>query len=262
MGPLSGIRVLEIGDANNDLICGMLLADMGADVIRVEERAAPFDQPRPNSISSRGKSSIALDLNAPGGLETLLRLVGMVDVVLDGLGLGAAEQLGFGSAKCLKTNPGIVYGRLSKRGEEKDTSASKAVPPVESLDLLSNISSGMLLAFGTLCALLDVKRSGHGQVVDASMSDAGSLLTSLMNNFKSRQRQESNVAEHPGNSAQRNFVCESGMTQPAPTPRFSRTQPEVLWGSQRAGEETEAVLQDYGFGPEEIIRLRKSGALP
>jgi crotonobetainyl-CoA:carnitine CoA-transferase CaiB-like acyl-CoA transferase len=186
----------------------------------------------------------------------------MVDVVLDGLGLGAAEQLGFGSAKCLKTNPGIVYGRLSKRGEEKDTSASKAVPPVESLDLLSNISSGMLLAFGTLCALLDVKRSGHGQVVDASMSDAGSLLTSLMNNFKSRQRQESNVAEHPGNSAQRNFVCESGMTQPAPTPRFSRTQPEVLWGSQRAGEETEAVLQDYGFGPEEIIRLRKSGALP
>jgi crotonobetainyl-CoA:carnitine CoA-transferase CaiB-like acyl-CoA transferase len=265
MGPLSGIRVLEVGDADDDLVCGMLLADMGADVIRVEKSSAPFDEARPKNISSRGKSSIALDLRAPGGLETLLRLVGMVDVFLDGLGTGVADQIGCGSARCLANNPKIVYGRKSGWGPVgpiPQTSGIVSNYPAESLDLVSDVSSGMLLAFGILCAFIDVEVSGRGQVVDTSTSSVAHLLSSLMNDFENKQGRQTSEVDRPDNKARGEFIRVNGMIQPAPTPRFSRTQPEVLWGSQRAGEETDTVLQDYGFEPQEIARLRDSGALP
>jgi crotonobetainyl-CoA:carnitine CoA-transferase CaiB-like acyl-CoA transferase len=265
MGPLSGIRVLEVGDADDDLVCGMLLADMGADVIRVEKSSAPFDEARPKNISSRGKSSIALDLRAPGGLETLLRLVGMVDVFLDGLGTGVADQIGCGSARCLANNPKIVYGRKSGWGPVgpiPQTSGIVSNYPAESLDLVSDVSSGMLLAFGILCAFIDVEVSGRGQVVDTSTSSVAHLLSSLMNDFENKQGRQTIEVDRPDNKARGEFIRVNGMIQPAPTPRFSRTQPEVLWGSQRAGEETDTVLQDYGFEPQEIARLRDSGALP
>lgn len=265
MGPLSGIRVLEVGDADDDLVCGMLLADMGADVIRVEKSSAPFDEARPKNISSRGKSSIALDLRAPGGLETLLRLVGMVDVFLDGLGTGVADQIGCGSARCLANNPKIVYGRKSGWGPVgpiPQTSGIVSNYPAESLDLVSDVSSGMLLAFGILCAFIDVEVSGRGQVVDTSTSSVAHLLRSLMNDFENKPGRQTSEVDRPDNKARGEFIRVNGMIQPAPTPRFSRTQPEVLWGSQRAGEETDTVLQDYGFEPQEIARLRDSGALP
>jgi crotonobetainyl-CoA:carnitine CoA-transferase CaiB-like acyl-CoA transferase len=278
--PLAGVRVIEFTHMVMGPAAGLMLADMGADVIRVEKRSAPFDQPRPMSISSRGKSSIAMDLGAPGGLEALLRLVGKVDVFLDGLGSGVAEQSGCGSARCLSTNPRIVYGCCSgwgqsslksqvngdvtnypAVGEEARTSVSKQLLPAESLDLVSDISSGMLLAFGILCALIDVEFSGRGQVVDTSASNAAYLLTSLMEDFESKQGRQASEIDRPGSKKHSDFIRVNGMIQPAPTPRFSRAQPEVLWGSQRAGEETETVLRDYGFELEEIVRLRDSGAL-
>ena len=272
MGPLSGIKVLEIDDVGADPICGMLLADMGADVISVEKRSAPLDQQRPKRISLRGRSSIALDLNTPGGLETILRLVGMVDVFLDGLGTGATEHLGIGPAKCLANNPKIVYGRLSRWGQTSPLSqgaddemchpALSEVIPTAFLKLLGDLGSGTFLAFGILCALFEVRRSGHGQVVETSTSDVADILTSLMNESERKQRRQDEVVDHLDQKARSGSIRVNGMIQPSPVPRFSRTQPEVLWGSQRAGEETEAVLLDFGFEPQEIIQLVESGAVP
>jgi len=272
MGPLSGIKVLEIDGIGADPICGMLLADMGADVISVEKRSAPLDQQRPRRISLRGRSSIALDLNTPGGLETILRLVGMVDVFLDGLGTGATEHLGIGPVKCLATNPKIVYGRLSRweqasplyqdAGDEMNRPAFPEALPTAFLSLLGDLGSGTLLAFGILCALFEARRSGHGQVVDTSTSDFEDVLMSLMNESEPKQRRQDEVVDHIDQKARSGSIRVNGMIQPSPVPRFSRTQPEVLWGSQRAGEETEAVLLDFGFEPQEIIQLMESGAVP
>jgi len=272
MGPLAGIKVLEIDHVGADSICGMLLADMGADVISVAERSAPPDQPRPKRISTRGRSSIALDLSTPGGLETVLRLVGMVDVFLDGLGPGVTEQLGVGPDECLTVNPEIVYGRLSRWGqydslsqvsgnELHHTELSKVLP-AEFLNPLGNSGSEGLLAFGILCALFEARQSGHGQVVDSSASEVADFLRSLLSENEGEQHRQSETIDRPCLDANDNSILVNGMIQPSPVPRFSRTKPEVLWGPQRAGEETEAVLLDFGFKPREIIRLRKSGALP
>jgi alpha-methylacyl-CoA racemase len=272
MGPLSGIKVLEIDHVGADPICGMLLADMGADVISVAERSAPLDQPRPKRISSRGRSSIALNLRTPGGLKTILRLVTMVDVFLDGLGPGATEQLGVGPDKCLTVNPEIVYGRLSRwgqvgsfsqnSGDELNHPALSKMLPTELLNLLASSGSEGLMAFGIVCALFEARHSGRGQVVDSSTSDVAGLLTSLLNDNEDKQHRQSEMLDHPYLDANNDSIRVNGMIQPPPVPRFSRTKPEVLWGPQRAGEETEAVLLDFGFEPKEIIRLRKSGALP
>jgi len=272
MGPLSGIKVLEIDHVGADSICGMLLADMGADVISVAERSAPPDQPRPKRISTRGRSSIALNLTSSEGLKTMLRLVKMVDVFLDGLGPGATENLGVGPVECLTINPEIVYGRLSrwgqfgspsqKSGYELNHTVLSEVLPAEILNPLGNTGSEGLLAFGILCALFEVRQSGHGQVVDSSTSDVADFLTSLLNENEDKQHRQSEKLVHSYLDANNNAIRVNGMIQPSPVPRFSRTQPEVLWGPQRAGEETEAVLQDFGFEPQEIIQLRKSGALP
>jgi alpha-methylacyl-CoA racemase len=272
MGPLSGIKVLEIDHVGADPICGMLLADMGADVISVAERSAPLDQPRPKRISSRGRSSIALNLRTPGGLKTILRLVTMVDVILDGLGPGATEHLGVGPDECLAVNPEIVYGRLSRwgqigsfsqnSGDELIHPALSGVLPAELLNLLGNSGSEGLMAFGILCALFEARHSGRGQVVDSSTSDVADFLTSLLNDNEDKQHRQSEMLDHPYLDANNDSIRVNGMIQPPPVPRFSRTKPEVLWGPQRAGEETEAVLLDFGFESQEIIRLRKSGALP
>jgi len=272
MGPLAGIKVLEIDLVGADSICGMLLADMGADVISVAKRSAPLDQPRPRRISSRGRSSIALDLRTPGGLETILRLVGMADVFLDGLGPGVTEQLGIGPDECLTVNPEIVYGRLSRWGQYDSSSqfsgnelnhpALSEVLPINLLNLLGNSGSEGLLAYGILCALFEVRHSGRGQVVDSSTSDVVDFLTSLLNENEGEQHRQSETLDRPCLEACDNSIRVNGMIQPSPIPRFSRTKPEVLWGPQRDGEETEAVLLDFGFEPQEIIRLRESGALP
>jgi len=272
MGPLAGIKVLEIDHVGADSICGMLLADMGADVISVAERSAPPDQPRPKRISTRGRSSIALNLKTSDGLKTILRLVTMVDVFLDGLGPGATENLGVGPFECLTINPEIVYGRLSRwgqydslsriSGKELNHTTLSKVLPINLLNLLGNSGSEGLLAFGILCALFEARRSGHGQVVDSSTSDVADFLTSLLNENEGEQHHQSETLDRPCLDACDSSIRVNGMIQPSPVPRFSRTKPEVLWGPQRAGEETEAVLLDFGFEPQEIIRLRKSGALP
>jgi len=270
MGPLAGIKVLEIDHVGVESICGMLLADMGADVISVAKRSTPLDQPRPRRISSRGRSSIALNLRTPGGLETILRLVGMVDVFLDGLGPGVTEQLGVGPDECLTVNPEIVYGRLSRWGQYNSISQisgnelnhpalSEVLP--EHLNLLGNSGSEGLLAFGILCALFEARHSGHGQVVESSTSDVAGFLTSLLNENEGELHRQNETLNRPCLNACDNSISVNGMIQPSPVPRFSRTKPEVLWGPQRAGEETEAVLLDFDFEPREIILLRKSGAL-
>lgn len=297
MGPLTGIKVLDLGNTGTFPFCGMLLADMGADVISVEKKSAPSDQPRPRKITTRGRSSIALNLKNAEGLDTLLRMVEQVDVVTEGFRPGVVEKLGFGPDKCLAINPRLVYGRFSLWGQNgplsqptsQDISYSALSGVLHTSDPKENVAAypsilpgdlggaGVLLSFGIVCALLETQRSGHGQVVDAAIVDWASLLTGISHDANQQMTPDPNdytfppgpvpalsIHEEANQASQKSynsFINVNGMIQPAPAPRFSRTRPEVLWGSERAGEETEAVLMEFGFKTEDIARLRESGAL-
>ena len=179
--------------------CAMLLADMGADVIRVEranapERGIPVD-PR-FEVLNRGRRSVSLDLKTPAGIETLLRLVERADILLEGFRPGAMERLGVGPNECHAVNPRLVYGRMTGFGQEGPlaraaghdvnyialTGALAAMGPAEGpptlpLNLVGDFGGGgMLLAVGLLAAYVHAKDSGQGQVVDAAMVDGSALL--------------------------------------------------------------------------------------
>jgi alpha-methylacyl-CoA racemase len=181
----------------------MLLADLGADVIRVD-RAAEVDAPSefaPNHrVLNRGRRSIAVDLKRPGGAETVLRLVARSDALFEGFRPGVAERLGIGPAQCLARNPRLVYGRITGWGQDGPyahtaghdinyvslTGALHAIGrpdsgPVPPLNIVGDFGGGgMLLAFGIVCALLEAKNSGKGQVVDAAIVDGAASLMGMM----------------------------------------------------------------------------------
>lgn len=203
MGPLSDIKVVELAGLGPAPFCGMLLADMGADVVRVDRVVAgdlgiafPVDY----DLRNRNKRSVALDLKAPEGLASCLRLIAQADVLIEGFRPGVAERLGLGPDAAMEKNPALVYGRGTGWGQDGPlaqaaghdinyiaiTGALNAIgpadgPPVPPLNLIGDYGGGALyLAFGILCALNEARRSGHGQVVDAAMVDG---VTSLMTVF-------------------------------------------------------------------------------
>lgn len=203
MGPLAGIRIIEITGLGAGPFCGMMLADMGADVIRVDRIA---DQPmRDHGPMSRSRKSIAIDLKKPAGVETLLRLVESADALFEGFRPGVAERLGLGPDECLSRNPRLVYGRMTGWGQNGPLAhaaghdinyialsgalaaigraGEKPVPP---LNLVGDFGGGgMLLAFGMVCALLNAGKSGEGQIVDAAMLDGANALMALFHGFRS-----------------------------------------------------------------------------
>jgi alpha-methylacyl-CoA racemase len=195
MGPLHGFTVIELAGVGPCPMAGMLLADMGAQVIRVE-RGTQLAPEQLKDVSFRGKKSIVLDLKKPGGVATLLRLVDKADVLIEGHRPGVAERLGFGPSVCLQRNARLIYGRMTGWGQDGPLAGAaghdinyiaitgvlhavgraneKPLPP---LNLAADMGGGgMLLAFGVVAALLEAQRSGRGQVVDAAMIDGAAQL--------------------------------------------------------------------------------------
>jgi alpha-methylacyl-CoA racemase len=206
-GPLTGIRVVELAGLGPAPFASMLLADLGADVVRVDRAGAatggPDDATR-HDLLNRGKRSIAVDLKHPDGVEVVLAMVGAADVLVEGFRPGVAERLGIGPASCLARNPRLVYGRMTGWGQTGPLSAAAghdidylalsgslhpigtASRPVPPLNLVADFGGGgMYLTVGVLAALLAAGRTGRGQVVDAAMVDGAAHLATMIHGMVS-----------------------------------------------------------------------------
>jgi alpha-methylacyl-CoA racemase len=207
MGPLDGVKVVEVASIGPGPFTAMLLADMGAEVVRVDRIPAAGDGPDPAlDVLNRGRRSVAVDLKHPDGVATVLRLVGQADVLLEGFRPGVMERLGLGPDPCLAANPALVYGRMTGWGQDGPFAqvpghdinfiavagvlAGVARPgerPVPPLNLVGDFGGGGLLqAFGVVCALLEARRSGRGQVVDTAMVDGAALLLAMVCALRAR----------------------------------------------------------------------------
>ncbi len=379
MGPLAGYKVVEIAGIGPGPMCAMLLSDMGAEVLRID-RIRPSGLglaiPPRFDLLNRGRRSIAIDLKKKEGLKIALRLVEQADVLIEGFRPGVAERLGIGPEDCFARNPKLIYGRVSGWGQEGPLAhaaghdinyialagALHAIgrageTPVPPLNLVGDFGGGALyLAFGIVCGLLEVSKSGQGQIVDAAMVDAvASLMTvfyglqamgiwtdrrgenildsgahfydvyetadgkyvsigaiepkfyaellrltgldgedlphqmdrtkwpemheRLRAVFKTKTRDEwctimegtdvcfapvlsiEEAPNHRHNKTRGTFVEIDGQIQPAPAPRFSRTNPEIQGPPPEPGQHTDEALADWGFAEEEIKKLRKAGVV-
>ena len=210
MGPLDGIRVLEFEAIGPAPFAGMLLADMGADVLVVDRPQSSdlgLTRERWYDVMMRGKRSVTLDLKQASSKEAVLELLGRADVLIEGFRPGVMERLGLGPDVALSRNPRLVYGRMTGWGQHGPLApraghdinyialagvlnafGRKGEPPVPPLNLVGDFGGGgMLLGFGVACALLEAGRSGKGQVVDAAMVDGASLLAAMFSGFLASQ---------------------------------------------------------------------------
>ena len=377
MGPLAGLRVVELQGIGPGPFCGMMLADMGAEIIRVDRSAAVGSGARSSDVLARGRKSVAVDLKNPEGVETVLKLVESADVLLEGFRPGVTERLGLGPDVCLARNPKLIYGRMTGWGQTGTMAHaaghdinyislsgvlhaigegnSRPTPP---LNLVGDFGGGgMLLAFGIVAALYERATSGQGQVIDAAMTDGSALLMNsifgLMSQGVWNQNRGSNLldggahfygtyetkdgkhvslgsiepqfyalllektgldqdpdlakqmsrddwpmlreklaavmatktrdewdgimlgtdicyapilnfeeaVEHPHNQARQTFVNSADITQAAPAPRFSRTEPELPQPPVAPGQHTDEILAGIGLDAAAIVDLKGSGAV-
>ncbi len=203
MGPLKGVRIIEIAGIGPGQLCGMLLADMGAEVLRIERIAAAelgVSLPARFDLMNRSRTAVALDLKRAEGVELVLELCGSADALFEGFRPGAMERLGLGPEACMARNPRLVYGRMTgwgqagplagRAGHDPNYIALAGVlscigerggGPVYPLNLVGDFGGGgTYLALGLLAGILEASRSGQGQVVDAAMVDgAASLMTAF-----------------------------------------------------------------------------------
>jgi len=204
MGPLKGLKIIEMAGIGPGPFCGMVLADLGAEIIRVD-RASAIGTGSKKEPSNRGKKSIAVDLKAKEGVEVVLKLVETADAIFEGFRPGVMERLGIGPEVCLARNDRIVFGRMTGWGQEGPlanaaghdinyislSGALAAIgrpgsPPVPPLNLIGDFGGGgMLLALGLVAALLESKESKKGQVVDAAMTDGSALLMTMIYSMQS-----------------------------------------------------------------------------
>ncbi|MHB8465778.1 MAG: CaiB/BaiF CoA transferase family protein [Acidimicrobiales bacterium] len=206
-GPLTGVRVIELAGIGPGPFCAMVLADMGADVIKVDRagsvRGGDTATPPP-LVFDRGRRSVGVDLKHPDGVATVLRLVEEADVLIEGFRPGVTERLGLGPDECLARNPKLVYGRMTGWGQDGPYASAaghdinyialagalhpigrRGEAPVPPLNLVGDFGGGgMLLALGVCAALVETGRSGQGQVVDAAMVDGAALLTTMFHAFR------------------------------------------------------------------------------
>ncbi|MGO8871702.1 MAG: CaiB/BaiF CoA transferase family protein [Acidimicrobiales bacterium] len=200
-GPLDGVRIIELAGIGPAPFAGMMLADAGADIIRIDrsDRATYPPRTEPHvDLLNRGRRSVAVDLKHPEGVALVLRLVEEADGLMEGFRPGVAERLGLGPDECRARNPKLVYGRMTGWGQEGPMARAAGhdidyialagalepigrdgQPPLPPLNLVGDFGGGgMLLAFGMCAAIISAQRSGSGQVVDAAMVDgAASLMT-------------------------------------------------------------------------------------
>jgi alpha-methylacyl-CoA racemase len=199
-GPLSGLRIVEIGSIGPGPFCAMVLADLGADVLRVD-RASGGGLSGPTSdhraeLLNRSRRSVAVDLKHSDGPEVVLRLVEEADALIEGFRPGVTERLGIGPEACMARNPRLIYGRMTGYGQDGPMAQTvghdlnyvalsgvqsligrQGQPPTPPLNLIGDFGGGgLLLALGILAAVVERSRSGAGQVIDASMVDGAALL--------------------------------------------------------------------------------------
>lgn len=375
MGPLEGLRVVELAGLGPAPFCAMLLADLGAAVIRVDRPPSGASFLGLDRVNCRNRRSLALDLKIPVALDLLLELVDEADVLIEGLRPGVAERLGFGPDTCLTRNPGLVYGRMTGWGQEGplapraghdinyislsgalDAVGIAGEQPVPPLNLVGDFGGGALyLAMGVLAAIVERGVSGRGQVVDSAMVDGATSLMAMFYEFRalgvwegargtnlldggapfyatyetadglylavgalepefyaqfiaglgldgdlpaqydrsgwpelrlrfaraiaSKTRAEweeifaetdacvspvlsmSDAGDNDHVAARRTLIDVGGVTQPAPAPRFSRSQPAMPKPAPRPGEHSEEILAELGRTPEQIATLRAEGAV-
>ncbi len=375
MGPLQGIRVIEMAGIGPGPFCAMMLSDLGAEVVRIDRLSGKGTGHRAN-VLGRGRRSLAVDLKTPAGVAIALELIDQADALIEGFRPGVMERLGLGPDVCLERNPRLVYGRMTGWGQTGPLANAAGHdinyisiggalgamgyadrPPAPPLNLVGDFGGGaMYLLCGLLAALLERNQSGHGQVVDAAMTDGTASLLSpfyglmamglwtternanrldggahfygsyecadgkyisvgslepqfyalllekaviedpqfepqyarenwselrakLAAVFRTRSRDQwcelmegtdvcfapvldlAEAPAHPHNRARKTFVEFEGITQPAPAPRFSRSQGEIQSPPAMAGEHSEQILADWGFDKERIARCKSENAI-
>jgi alpha-methylacyl-CoA racemase len=379
MGPLAGLTIIEIAGIGPGPFAAMSLADMGANVIRVERPGGSVFAAAYNpklDFLNRNKRCISINLKEPAGVDTVLTLIEQADALLEGNRPGVMERLGLGPDVCLARNPALVYGRMTGWGQQGPMAReaghdinyialSGALHPIGRagekpaipLNLVGDFGGGgLMLAYGMVCALLEAKSSGKGQVVDAAMIDGAATLmastfaanqvgfwtdergTNLLDSgahfyevyetadgkyislgsiepqfyaalleklgddakhfeqqfdapnwpamkekmaaiIKRKTRDEwdqvfaganacyapvlsmSEVRHHPHHQARGTFIDDGEVWQPAPAPRFSRTQAEISRGAATIGQHSEEILREFGFTTEQVAGLLESGAI-
>jgi len=206
-GPLDGVKIVEFSGIGPGPFCGMLLSDLGADVVRIDRKSGAAGSPgAPGdrfAVTTRGRRSVALDLKHPDAVETCLKLIERADIAFEGFRPGVMERLGLGPDVALSRNPKLVYGRMTGWGQTGPLANAAghdinyiaisgalhaiggAEQPIPPLNLVGDFGGGALyLAFGMLAALTHARATGQGQVVDASMSDGAASLMAMFYGFK------------------------------------------------------------------------------
>jgi alpha-methylacyl-CoA racemase len=202
VGPLNGVKIVELAGIGPGPFAGMLLSDMGADVVRIDRAqqvTGDFSKPNLEPLY-RGRRSIGVDLKHPAGVEAVMRLLEQADALIEGFRPGVTERLGLGPDACLARNPRLVYGRMTGWGQDGPYALAaghdinyialagalahigreggKPTPPI---NLVGDFGGGaMFLAFGIVCGVLEARQSGVGQVVDAAMVDGSAVLMTMM----------------------------------------------------------------------------------
>ena len=206
-GPLQGFRIIELAGIGPGPFCGIMLADMGAEVIRVERIGSAQATQAPKDVLTRNRRSIAVDLKSPAGVEAILRLVEKADGLIEGFRPGVTERLGLGPQDCQDKNPRLVYGRMTGWGQEGPMAQAaghdinyislagalhaigrNGERPVPPLNLVGDFGGGgMLLAYGMVCGLLEATKSNRGQVIDAAMIDGTAALMAMFYSMSCRR---------------------------------------------------------------------------
>ncbi|MCP1835512.1 acetyl-CoA hydrolase [Bradyrhizobium sp. USDA 4532] len=230
MGVLDGLKVVEMASLGPAPACGMLLADLGADVINVERPAADAGRARPAEIYNRGKRSIILDLKKPGAIDTALKLVEGSDALIEGMRPGVMERLGLGPDVCLACRPSLVYGRMTGWGQYgplmraaghdgnyvalsgalwlATASGQRPEPPPS---LLGDMAGGALyLAIGVVAGVLRARKDGRGQVVDAAMVDGSAHLLNLLLSIIPSRVYKTGKPASDGQPFARSYRCSDG----------------------------------------------------
>ncbi len=207
MGPLAGVKVVEVAGIGPGPFCAMMLADLGADVVRVDRASGSMvgnPATPPADLLNRGRRSVAVDLKHPDGVATVLDLVERADALIEGFRPGVMERLGLGPDVCTERNARLVYGRMTGWGQDGpyasaaghdinyialagalDPIGRRGGPPVPPLNLVGDFGGGgMLLALGVCAALVEAGRSGQGQVIDAAMVDGSAVLTTMFHSLR------------------------------------------------------------------------------
>lgn len=210
MGPLNGVRIVEMSNIGPGPFCGMLLADLGAEVVSVQRLATGdlgFDIDRRYDLLNRSKQAVAVDLKAPEGVTVVKEMIARADILIEGFRPGVMERLGLGPDICLALNPRLIYGRMTGWGQDGPLAQTaghdinyiamagalaaigpKGGAPAVPLNLVGDFAGGSLyLAMGLLAALVEARQSGQGQVVDAAMIDGVTSLLTMHVGYRQAQ---------------------------------------------------------------------------